>query len=48
MGFPFFGDLGVGVSRDQFFYDVDFSMPKSFRISEGKSLQIRAEAFNVF
>jgi hypothetical protein len=47
-GFPVFGDLGVGVLRDQFFYDVDFSMAKSFRISEGKSLQIRAEAFNVF
>jgi hypothetical protein len=31
-----------------FSMDVDFSMAKSFRISEGKSLQIRAEAFNVF
>lgn len=47
-GFPVFGDFGVSVLRDQFFYDVDFSMAKSFRISEGKSLQIRAEAFNVF
>ena len=46
-GFPVFGDFGVGVFRDQFFYDVDFSMAKSFQISEGKSLQIRAEAFNV-
>ena len=47
-GFPVFGDLGVGVLRDQFFYDVDFSLSKCFRISEQKSLQIRAEAFNVF
>jgi carboxypeptidase family protein/TonB-dependent receptor-like protein len=47
-GFPVFGDFGVGVLRDQFFYNVDFSMSKRFRISEGKSLQIRAEAFNVF
>jgi len=47
-GFPVFGDLGVGVLRDQFFYDVDFSLSRRFRISELKSLQIRAEAFNVF
>lgn len=46
-GFPVFGDFGVGVLRDQFFHDVDFSLAKSFRIAEGKSLQIRAEAFNV-
>ena len=47
-GFPVFGDFGVGVLRDQFFYNVDFSLAKSFRISEGKSLQFRAEAFNLF
>ncbi|PYT96900.1 MAG: hypothetical protein DMG38_21900 [Acidobacteria bacterium] len=47
-GFPVFGDLGVGVLRDQFFCDVDFSLSKRFRISEQKSLQIRAEAFNIF
>lgn len=47
-GFPVFGDLGVGVLRDEFFYNVDFSLIKRFRISEQKSLQIRAEAFNVF
>jgi Carboxypeptidase regulatory-like domain len=47
-GSPVFGDLGVGALRDQFFYDVDFSLAKSFQITESKSLQIRAEAFNVF
>jgi hypothetical protein len=47
-GSPVFGDLGVGVLRQQFFYDVDFSLAKSFHITESKSLQIRAEAFNVF
>lgn len=48
-GSPVFGDLGVGAApRQQFFYDVDFSVIKNFRFSESKSLQIRAEAFNVF
>ena len=48
-GSPVFGDLGVGAApRDQFFYDVDFSLIKNFRFTESKSLQIRAEAFNVF
>ena len=47
-GFPVFGNLGVGVLRDQFYGNVDFSMAKSIRITESKSLQIRAEAFNVF
>jgi len=46
--FPVFGDLGLSVLRDQFFYNVDFSLSRRFRISELKSLQIRAEAFNVF
>lgn|GEM_PF-228756 len=47
-GFSQFGNLGVGALRDAFFYDVDFSMVKSFHLTESKSLQIRAEAFNVF
>ncbi len=47
-GFPVFGDFGVGVLRDQFFNNVDFSLLKTFRITESKSVQIRAEAFNVF
>jgi len=47
-GFSQFGNFGVGVLHDSFFYDVDFSMVKSFHIRETKSLQIRAEAFNVF
>ena len=38
----------MGVLRDQFYGNVDFSMAKSIRITESKSLQIRAEAFNVF
>ncbi len=47
-GFPVFGDFGVGVLRDQFFYDVDFSVSKRFHFGESKILQIRAEAFNIF
>ncbi|MGH9529278.1 MAG: TonB-dependent receptor domain-containing protein [Terriglobales bacterium] len=47
-GSPVFGNLGVGALRDQFFYNVDFSLAKNFKISEAKSVQIRAEAFNVF
>ncbi|HEV2418011.1 MAG TPA: TonB-dependent receptor [Terriglobia bacterium] len=47
-GYPVFGDFGVGVLRDQFFYDVDFALDKTFRISETKSLQFRAEGFNIF
>ena len=37
-----------GIVSDQFVYNVDFSLSKSFRVSEGKSLQIDAQAFNVF
>lgn len=47
-GYPVFGNFGVGVLRDQPFYDVDFSLDKTFRISESKSVQFRAEGFNVF
>jgi len=47
-GFTQFGNFGVGALRDAFFYNVDFSLIKSFHISESKSLQIRAEAFNLF
>ena len=43
-----FGNFGVGVLRDQTFYNVDFSLIKNFRFHESKNIQIRAEAFNVF
>ncbi|MGH9435559.1 MAG: hypothetical protein ACRD06_06135, partial [Terriglobia bacterium] len=46
-GYPVFGNFGVGVLRDPVFYDVDFSLNKTFRISESKSLQFRAEGFNI-
>jgi hypothetical protein len=46
--YPVFGDLGPGSLRDQFFYNVDFSLAKNIRFTESKSLQLRAEAFNVF
>lgn len=42
-----FGNFGVGVLRDQTFYNVDFSLAKNFPIAEGKSLQLRFEGFNV-
>ena len=47
-GSPLFGNFGVGVLRDQAFYNVDFSMIKNIPITESKSIQLRAEAFNVF
>lgn len=47
-GSPVFGNFGVGVLRNQFFYNVDFSLAKNIRLSESKRVQIRAEAFNVF
>jgi hypothetical protein len=47
-GSPLFGNLPVAAVSDQFFYDVDFSLAKNIRITESKSVQIRAEAFNVF
>lgn len=47
-GYPVFGNFGVGVLRDHPYYDVDFALDKTFRISESKSLQFRAEGFNIF
>jgi hypothetical protein len=47
-GSPLFGNLPVAAVRNQFFYDVDFSLAKNIRLTESKSVQIRAEAFNVF
>ncbi|HXJ05360.1 MAG TPA: carboxypeptidase regulatory-like domain-containing protein [Candidatus Acidoferrum sp.] len=43
-----FGNFGVGVLRDQAFYNVDFSMVKNIPFGESRNIQLRAEAFNVF
>ncbi len=43
-----FGTLGRNVYRGKSVFNTDLSLFKSFPIREGMSLQLRAEAFNVF
>jgi len=42
------GDLGRNVLRGLGAWQIDFSLHREFRLSEGLSLQLRAEAFNIF
>ncbi len=44
----YFGDAGRGILRGPDYTNVDLSLFKDFRLSEGTLLQFRAEAFNVF
>jgi hypothetical protein len=41
------GDLGRNVLRGLGAWQIDFSLHRDFRLSEGLSLQLRAEAFNI-
>ena len=41
------GDLGRNVLRGLGAWQIDFSLHREFRVSEGLSLQLRAEAFNI-
>ena len=41
------GDLGRNVLRGLGAWQIDFSLHREFRVSEGLILQLRAEAFNV-
>jgi Carboxypeptidase regulatory-like domain len=42
------GDLGRNVLRGLGAWQIDLSLHREFRVSEGLSLQLRAEAFNIF
>ncbi len=42
------GNLGRNVLRGLGAWQIDFSLHREFRLSEGASLQLRAEAFNIF
>jgi hypothetical protein len=42
------GDLGRNVLHGLDAWQIDFSLHREFRVSEGLSLQLRAEAFNIF
>ena len=44
----FDGTLGRNVLRGLGAWQIDFSLHREFRVSEGLSLQLRAEAFNIF
>jgi hypothetical protein len=44
----FFGNLGYNTVTGPGLVNVDFSTNKSFRITEGSALQLRAEFFNLF
>ena len=42
------GDLGRNVLRGLGAWQIDLSLHRDFRLSEGLNLQLRAEAFNIF
>jgi hypothetical protein len=42
------GDLGRNVLRGLGAWQIDFSLHREFRLSEGLNLQLRVEAFNIF
>jgi hypothetical protein len=42
-----FGNAGRNIGRGPGFADLDLSAMKNFRLTEGTSLQFRAESFNV-
>jgi hypothetical protein len=42
------GNLGRNVLRGLGAWQIDFSLHREFRLSEGLSVQLRAEAFNIF
>jgi hypothetical protein len=42
------GNLGRNVLRGLGAWQIDFSLNREFRLSEGASLQLRSEAFNIF
>ncbi|HXY04393.1 MAG TPA: hypothetical protein VEI49_12535, partial [Terriglobales bacterium] len=43
-----YGDCGVGSLRGPRYSDVDLSLHKDFRITEGKTLQFRTDFVNLF
>lgn len=43
-----FGNLGRNAARGPALYNSDFSLFKNFRIAEHRTLQFRAEGFNIF
>ena len=43
-----FGNLGKDVLRSEPFYNMDFSLIKTFPFGESRSLQLRFESFNTF
>jgi hypothetical protein len=43
-----FGNSGRNILRGPHYVDVDMSMGKAFRVREGMSLEIRADAFDAF
>ena len=43
-----FGTAGVGIMRGPGLANFDFSLSKSFRLGEARSLQLRSEFFNAF
>ena len=42
-----FGTAAIGTERDPGYYQVDSSLFKDFRITEGQSIGFRLDAFNV-
>ena len=43
-----FGNAGVGIMRGPGYVNSDFTLAKTFRITDSKSIQFRTELFNAF